>query len=518
MLTKSDLMAWRQCPRMLWLHHHPPEPQTSASVPVDRRTLDGRLVGEYARRDIGEYLWPNTSGDPASDAAAALAELTATAMLPAVEMPMVRDGLYARADALLPEAAGYVLRETKASTFPLKPDKATPSSPDEHHLDDVAVQAWVLEGAGLPLARAELNLLDNQWRYPGAGDYRGLFRQLDVTDAVQQRMHAVPQWLRLARDVIDGDMPDVRMGNQCTHPHPCPYAALCQRLEPPGPEHPLSLLPDTAGKALARKLAAKGYMSLLEPRPGELVGAQAALYRRIQHAHRTGRPILAPGADTFMQRLTYPRYYFDFEGIDLPVPRWVGLRPYEQVPFQWSCHIERAPGVFEHRAFLDLSGHDPSEPCIEEMLHAIDVGDGGPILVYYATYERGRIVELAKRHPAFADRLKRLAARLVDLHPVVKEHFYHPAMEGSFSIKKVLPVIAPDLNYGELDEVQDGTGAQVAYLQSCFDAELTPRRKAELRRNLLAYCEQDTWAMVEIGYFLEGKGRPTELRPPSFQV
>ena len=68
MLTKSDLMAWRQCPRMLWLHHHPPEPQTSESVPVDRRTLDGHLVGEYARRDIGEYLWPNTSGDPANDA------------------------------------------------------------------------------------------------------------------------------------------------------------------------------------------------------------------------------------------------------------------------------------------------------------------------------------------------------------------------------------------------------------------------------------------------------------------
>lgn len=152
------------------------------------------------------------------------------------------------------------------------------------------------------------------------------------------------------------------------------------------------------------------------------------------------------------------------------------------------------------------------------MLQTIDIDDGGPILVYYATYERGRIVELAKRHPRFADTLVRLAARLVDLHPVVKEHFYHPAMEGSFSIKKVLPVIAPDLNYAELDGVLDGTGAQVAYLQSCFDAELRPRRKAELRGNLLAYCEQDTWAMVEIGYFLEGKGRPAGRRPPSFQV
>ncbi|SCC94743.1 conserved hypothetical protein [Thiomonas sp. X19] len=289
MLTKSDLMAWRQCPRMLWLHHHPPEPQTSASVPVDRRTLDGHLVGEYARRDIGEYIWPNTSGDPVRDAAAALAELVATVVLPAVEMPMVRDTLYARADVLLPEGPGYVLRETKASTFPLKADKVTPAAPEAHHLDDVATQAWVLEGAGLALARAELNLLDNHWQYPGAGDYRGLFRQLDVTDEVRPRMNDVPRWLQAAQNVLDGAMPEVRTGKQCHIPYPCPYQALCQTLEPPGPEHPLSLLPDTAGKSLARKLAEQGYTSL-----GPNSGSQAPPHAQEEPEHSPTDGVRSP--------------------------------------------------------------------------------------------------------------------------------------------------------------------------------------------------------------------------------
>jgi hypothetical protein len=112
--------------------------------------------------------------------------------------------------------------------------------------------------------------------------------------------------------------------------------------------------------------------------------------------------------------------------------------------------------------------------------------------------------------------MNRCIERLVDLHPMVKENLYDPRMRGSFSIKKVLPVVAPDLNYEELEEVQEGTGAQVAYLRACFETTLTPERRGLLKDRLLQYCEQDTWAMVEVGYFLEGRGRP--VRPASAQV
>jgi CRISPR/Cas system-associated exonuclease Cas4 (RecB family) len=513
MLTKSDLQSFLQCPRKLWL-----ERKRADLIPTDdptlfRRANDGNIVGEQARRQLGrDFIWPRFMEGREKAAMTARTLLKKAPGKAAAEVPMWHGGLFARADALVPERGGYVLRETKASTFPLKKDKVTPAAPEEHHLNDLAIQAWVMQSSKVPMTRAELNLLNNQWRYPGRGDHSGLFRQLDVTAEVKDRVKAVPSWQGEAEKVLKGKMPKVVTGRQCSDPYPCPFKAFCSELDPPGPEHPIELLPDSAGKNLAKKLReTKGYTSILEPKPSELVGSQAELYRRIQRAHRTEKPVFVAEAEKAMAGYRYPRYYFDFEGIDLPVPRWPGVRPYEQIPFQWSCHIERRPGVFEHAEFLDLTGDDPSLPCFERIREVIDPDDGGPIFVYYATYEKGRLQELAERHPKHAKLLGKYIARLVDLWALVRNFYYHPDMHGSFSIKKVLPVIAPELDYGELEEVQDGTGAQVAYLYAVLDPATTPARKAELEEKLRTYCRQDTWAMVEVAYFLAQVGRP--VRP-----
>jgi len=340
---------------------------------------------------------------------------------------------------------------------------------------------------------------------------------LDVTGQATEVAAQVPAWIGKAEAILAGEMPATATGKHCKTPYECPFLSYCEPLDPPGPAHPIELLPDSAGKALARKLKdAHGYQSILDPKPEELTGKNADLYRRIQRAHRTGEGILEAGSDGSLKDLPYPRYYFDFEGIDLPVPRWKGVRPYEHVPFQWSCHIERAQGVFEHAEFLDLSGSDPSIACIEKMREVIDAKDEGPILVYYAPYERGRLEDLAVRHPEHAALLGAYVERLVDLHPLVKQYFYDPRMEGSFSIKKVLPVIAPDLDYSQLEEVQEGTGAQIAYLYAAFDPNMTDDRKAALEAGLRKYCRQDTWAMVEVAYFLLKAGRP--IRPGEAEI
>lgn len=516
MLSKSDLLSLRQCPRKLWLEKNrtdlTPEPNSSQ----DRRAVDGHMVNERARAALGpRILWPKGKTDKTEAMKDALAEMAANPGVPVVEMPLVHDGLYARVDALIPSDAGLVLQETKSSTFPLKTDKVTPGKPEDNYLDDVAIQTWVAQGAGLELQRSELNLLNNQWVYLGDGDYTGLFRQMDVSGMIAERVKEVPIWLTKARDVVAGPMPMCETGRQCKDPHDCSFKSFCETLDPPGPEHPIELLPDSAGKNLAKRLKAdKGYVSVLEPTELDFAASKSCdLYLRIQRAHREGKSILEPGADAIMAALPYPRYYFDFEGIDLPVPRWAGVRPYEQIAFQWSCHVERTPGMFEHYAFLDVSGNDPTIPCIEKMREVIK-DDGGPILVFYQTYEKGRLEGMAERHPEYADLLAGFIKRLVDLHPLVKDHFYDPRMKGSFSIKKVLPVIAPDLDYKELEAVQEGTGAQIAYLNLCFEAmeEVDWER---LRKNALLYCDQDTWAMCEVGYFLEGKSRPHGLRPAS---
>ena len=251
MLSKSNILSYLQCARKLWLEQHEPELASPEDASTRRRKNDGNLVGGRARDQLGEgFLWPPVRDDQTVAAEEAKSLLRRYPQSPAAEVPMVHEGLYARADALIPERDGYVLQETKASTFPLKSDKLTPGKPNEHHLNDVAIQAWVMSQTGIPMKRAELNLLNNRWRYPGGGDYSGLFRQLDATAEIRDRVGQVPGWLDGVQSAIKGDKPEVRMAKHCHNPYECPFQDHCRTLEPPEPDHPIELLPDAAGKLL----------------------------------------------------------------------------------------------------------------------------------------------------------------------------------------------------------------------------------------------------------------------------
>jgi hypothetical protein len=170
-----------------------------------------------------------------------------------------------------------------------------------------------------------------------------------------------------------------------------------------------------------------------------------------------------------------------------------------QVPFQWSCHIETAKGDMTHCAFLADGQGDPRRPFAESLIDA--VGADGPIFVYNAPFERSRMLELAEYYPDIAKELQSAVDRLVDLLPIAREHYYHPDMRGSWSIKAVLPTIAPDLAYDNL-EVANGGMAQEAFAELMQTGTTTERRK-ELHNALLLYCERDTLAMVKIAHYFE---------------
>jgi hypothetical protein len=515
MITKSHIQSHLQCPRRLWLEIHQPGDDVAKDAQSLRRANDGDEVGAKARAAVGANpLWPATHDDKAVACQMAIAQLAANPDKAAVEVPLTSGDFYARTDALIPAFAGhYVLQETKASSFPLKDDKVTPAKPEAHHLDDIAIQAWAMQGAGIQMERAELNLLNSQWRYPGENDYSGLFRQLDVTEQVIHILPRVEEWVSEARATIAlKEMPEATTGKQCQKPHACPFEDRCKAMEPSGAENPISLLPDIGGKSLAKKLAAKGIVSLTETPEDELVSSDAsrtALYHRMRRAHRAKSPELELSARDVIDALPYPRYYFDFEGIDLAIPIWRGVRPFEQIPFQWSCHIQReADGAFEHEEFLDITGLDPSLVCIEAMRSMFGEGPGGPILVYFATYEKGRLQELGIRHPEHKAMLDCWIERLVDLLPIVKAHYYHPVMRGSFSIKKVLKAMAPELDYSELEGVQDGVGAQLAYIEAALNPDTPAVRKQAIEKALRVYCGRDTWAMVVVAHHLARRTCP----------
>jgi hypothetical protein len=185
----------------------------------------------------------------------------------------------------------------------------------------------------------------------------------------------------------------------------------------------------------------------------------------------------------------------DFETIQFPVPIWKGTRPYQQIPFQFSVHRLSQTGTLEQQGFLDLSGEDPSLAFAEALITAC--GEHGPIFVYNAGFEKTRIRELAERFPHLAEALLALNARVIDLLPIVRKHYYHPSQRGSWSIKAVLPTLCPDLNYGDLEGVQNGGMAMEAFMEA-LAPQTTAARKTEIEQQLLAYCSLGTYAMVRL--------------------
>ena len=188
------------------------------------------------------------------------------------------------------------------------------------------------------------------------------------------------------------------------------------------------------------------------------------------------------------------RHYLDFETIQFAIPIWQGTRPYQQLPFQYSCHIEHSGGILTHREFLDTSGKPPMRSLSEGLI--TDLGAHGPIITY-GHFERMIINILIELYPDLTGPLTALQERILDLLPLLRQNYYHPDMDGSWSIKAVLPTIAPDLAYDTLEEVHDGNEAQIAFLEA-IHPETTPERREALRRNMLKYCGQDTLAMVRI--------------------
>jgi hypothetical protein len=132
------------------------------------------------------------------------------------------------------------------------------------------------------------------------------------------------------------------------------------------------------------------------------------------------------------------------------------------------------------------------------------MGEKGLIFVYNAAFETGRIKELAERFPRLRQKLLALSDRVVDLLPIARECYYHPSQEGSWSIKSVLPAIAPDLHYDELEGVRHGGDAMLAYAEA-IAPETTDQRRREIERQLREYCKLDTFAMVRIWKAFSGK-------------
>ncbi len=179
-----------------------------------------------------------------------------------------------------------------------------------------------------------------------------------------------------------------------------------------------------------------------------------------------------------------------------PIPLYEGTRPYQTIPFQWSLHATDGEGVLHHREFLAEGDGDPRRRFAETLIETIATFDG-PILVYSA-YEKSRLKQLTGEFPDLSESLNALIARLVDLLPIVRGAIYFPEFHFSNSIKSVAPALCPYFGYDDLEGIADGATASAAFLQLASGYLTVPEEIDHLRAGLLAYCQRDTLAMVEV--------------------
>jgi hypothetical protein len=477
-LTKSLFQSGRQCHKRLWLEAHHTE-LTQQPDARERRLAQGACFGEFVREQLGGVL---------ADAAPyerdkALAQTRGYLDSPPSHVPILfeaafeHESVFVRIDALIRFPLADRLIEVKAAT-----------RPKDEYFWDCAIQTWVARGAGRPVQHIGLCLVDSSFVYTEEGNYKGLLNIDDYTEQVEVLLPQVPGIVDELNAVVTGEQPRIATGSHCVTPYPCPFFGHCRAAEPPAPAYPVESL---RAPALVHSLHKAGYPDLRGV-PEELLDRPK--HKRIVAAAKSGAAVASPEFDVVLAAIPYPRYYLDFETISFVVPRWLGTKPYQQIPFQFSCHIEQRDGAMEHREHLDLSGASPIEAFADALLAA--VGNRGAILVWNQSFEETRVRELAKMLPDRAEMLLAQIDRMVDLLPIYREHYYHRDMHGSWSIKDVLPTVAPELDYSNL-VVHDGGAAQASYREA-IDATTSTERREGLRVQLLAYCERDTLAMVRL--------------------
>ena len=494
-LSKSKIIAFRQCPKRLWLEVHRPE--VKEETPGMQARFDvGHQVGEIARRlydPTGDGVTVDVQRDGFSEAFRLSAELLAAADRPVFEAGFQVPGALAFADVMLPvgnrRKRAWKMVEVKSS-----------ASVKDYHREDIAVQAFIARSMGVRLSEVCLAHIDTKWVYPGDGDYRGLLVEHDLTADSLAMAGDAKEWIQGGQETVrKRTEPEVSTGSHCSDPFECPFVGYCSSKEVQ-PEHPVDCLPRLTQKQRTR-LQELGVTELGDV-PEELLNPQQRLVRKHTLANKVFHD--KRGAASALGDTGFPAHFLDFETAGLAVPVWPGTRPFQQIPVQFSLHIVREDMRTDHHEFLGLDGSDPSRALAEALLAACE--PTGPVFVYNATFERSVMRSLAERFPDLSRGLGAITGRIVDLLPIARDHYYHPGQQGSWSIKSVLPAAVPQLSYDDLDGVKDGSAAMDAFAEA-IRPETSADLREEIRRELLAYCERDTLAMVAVWQFFRGSRR-----------
>ena len=481
-LSKSLYIRGLQCEKSLWLKKKKPEvlqaPDDGAQAVFDT----GTSVGELACELFGGGERIEYTGDFSSQIAKTK-ELIEHGAKVIYEATFCFDGILVMVDILRIGKDELIINEVKSST-----------SVKDVYIDDASIQYYVLSSLGYKVSAVNIIHIDNSYVRGEKLELEKFFHTEDVTEQVKQKQADIPQILSKFDEILSKDVePEIDIGVQCSNPYPCDAWEYCWREQRGIPEYSIF---DISGLRSKKKfeLYKIGIVKFEDIKELDKFNASQQIQIR---SELSGEQIIDKEAiKEFLETLNYPLYHLDFETFQQAVPEFVGLSPYEQIPFQFSIHKDDGKGNLEHFEFLAEVGADPRYELALNLIKFIP--QDACVLAYNMSFEKRVIRRLAEIYPQISNELMAIHSNIKDLMaPFVSKSYYHPKMRGSYSIKYVLPALVPEFEsaYKDLNLIHHGGEAMQAYEAMAY---MPADEREAYKKALLAYCKLDTLAMVKV--------------------
>ncbi len=482
-LSKSLYTRGIQCPKSLWLKKYKSSVLTPPDASTEAVFETGNAVGKLASQ-----LFPDGREVPFSRD---YGEMTATTqsyidegVQNIYEATFTYNGILVMVDILHVEPDGVEIYEVKSST-----------SVKDIYLHDVSIQYYVLKNLGFTIKSANVVHIDNTYVRGDELDIDGLLAVVDVTDEVVVLQENIPEVLETFETYLEDrtNEPDIDIGAHCNKPYECDAKEYCWRVQRNIPEYSIFNIFNLGSKKQV-ELYNQSIVDINDiPNDFDMTAKQR---QAVSNYKSSVTYIDKKAIDSFVSTLSYPIYHLDFETFQQAIPEFKGISPFMQIPFQYSLHIEHEDGTLEHHEHLAEEGSDPREFLAQKLCE--DIPRDVTVLAYNMGFEKGVIKKLALEYEDLSSPLLAIHDNIKDLMiPFQQKHYVTPSMNGSYSIKYVLPALVPEMveAYKELEGVQNGSEAMSAFANM---SKLEDTEKEKMRNALLEYCKLDTLAMVMV--------------------
>ena len=476
-ITKSLYCSLLSCDRYAWLSRHKSEKY------VEKKQEDvlqnGKEVGELARNLFGDFDLIvfnkniNTMIEETQESVERGTHIIA-------EASFRFENAFCSVDILKNDIDGVEVYEVKSST-----------EVQDIYLDDVAFQVYILRHLGYRVKKANIVYLNSEYVRHGDLELDKLFVIEDITEAIKPREALVKDNItRILNNLNNKEEIENDIDSYCFKPYECPFIEYCMKDLPKPNVFDIRRMKIT-DKLRLYKAGKISFEDLVNENINEKYLQQIDFELNDKDDY-----INKENIEDFLNKLSYPLYFLDFETYQQAIPLYDGISPYMQIPFQYSLHYIN-DNTLEHTEFLGEEGTDPRRKLALSLIS--DIKPDTCVLAYNMSFEKGVIKNLAKMYPDLSKALMNIHDNIVDLMvPFYNRDYYTKNMKGSYSIKYVLPALFPDdpsLNYHNLKLIHNGSEAMNAFnTLTDYDDE---QRKI-IRKNLLEYCKLDTFAMVKI--------------------